>query len=190
MATWVKLLCKKMVETDQISVQFNNFVLLAQIEDVAALPNLDAIANASPRLVGMSLGTEDFSASVGMKPQPELLFGPSQQIVFACRRAGIQPFGFPASIADFADEVVLTRNIKLALDMGFVGAMCIHPKQVSILNEVMVPSEEGVATAKAILAGWRRAQESGQAVFVYAGKMVDLPVVKRAEQLVRRSRQY
>lgn len=161
--------------------------ILPQIEDVRALPNLDAIAAASPRLLGMSLGSEDFSASAGMLPLPETLYGPSQQVVFACRRAGILPFGFPASIALIEDTLALEQAAVDAANMGFFGAFCIHPKQVTILNKALTPNEEDVSEARLLLAAFAKAEVEGHGVFVHQGKMVDLPVVRRARELVARA---
>lgn len=162
--------------------------LLAQIEDVCALPNLDTIATASPRLLGMSLGSEDFSASAGMLSLPETLYGPNQQVAFACRRAGILPFGFPASIALFDDQSALETAVTQAANMGFVGAFCIHPKQVAVLNQALTPSAEAIANARLLLEAFAAAKVRGEAVFAHKGKMVDLPVILRARELVARAK--
>lgn len=161
--------------------------LLAQIEDVAALPNLDAIASSSPRLLGMSLGSEDFSASAGMLPLPETLYAPNQQVVFACRRAGILPFGFPDSITVFSDMDALRHAARQATAMGFVGALCIHPNQVTVLNQAFTPDAGAVADAKTLLAEFATAEAEGRGVFAFKGKMVDLPVILRARELVARA---
>ncbi|CAN5528222.1 CoA ester lyase [soil metagenome] len=161
--------------------------LIAQIEDVAALPHLDAIAASSPRLLGMILGSEDFSASAGMSPTPATLFGPNQMVAFACRRAGILPLGFPASIAEFADVDAFAAQIRLARDLGFVGAFCIHPAQVPVLNEGFSPSARERAHAEGLIAAFDAAQRDGRGAVEYAGKMVDLPVVARAHELLRRA---
>lgn len=161
--------------------------LIAQIEDVQALPRLDQIASASPRLLGMILGSEDFSASAGMEPVPEALLAPNQQIVFACRRAGLLPFGFPGSIADFSDLERFRATIRLARQLGFVGAFCIHPNQVGILNQEFTPSQQGIADARGILAAYEAALRSGQGATAYDGKMIDPPVVLRAQEVLRRA---
>jgi citrate lyase subunit beta/citryl-CoA lyase len=161
--------------------------LIALIEDVRALPCLDAIAASSARLVGMILGSEDFSASAGMVPIRETLLGPNQQVQFACRRAGLMPFGFPASIAEFSDADALRGHIALARQMGFVGAFCIHPSQVPILNEGFSPSEEEISRAASLVEAFDAAVADGQGAFRFHGKMVDLPVVLRARELLARS---
>ncbi len=159
--------------------------LIAQIEDVHALSRLDDIAIASPRLIGMSLGSEDFSVSAGMQPTPEALYLPNQMVVFACRRAGILPFGFPASIADYSNLEAFRAYIRRASEMGFVGAFCIHPSQISPLNEGFSPSEQELADARRILAAADVVQ--GQGAFALDGKMIDPPIVRRAREILNRA---
>lgn len=162
--------------------------LLAQIEDVAALPRLDEIAAASPRLFGMSLGPEDFCVSAGMQPLLETLHWPSQQVAFACRRAGILPFGFPDSIAEFSDSSRLRHAVQSAKRLGMVGALCIHPAQVAVLNEAFSPTAEEVEYADGLLAELARAEAEGRGAFAYRGRMVDPPVVARARETLQRHR--
>lgn len=161
--------------------------LIAQIEDVSALPRLDEIAVSSPRLMGMILGSEDFSAAAGMEPIPEALFAPNQMVAFACRRAGILPLGFPASIADYANLDAFRRTIELARKLGFVGAFCVHPSQVSIMNEAFAPSAAEIEHAKGLIAVYEQAVSEGRAAVEYKGKMIDPPVVARAQELLRRA---
>jgi len=167
-------------------MQAGHTLLIAQIEDVRALPQLDAIASASPRLMGMILGSEDFSVSAGMEPTPEALFLPNQMVAFACRRAGILPLGFPASIADFSDLEAFRGVIRRARQLGFVGAFCIHPKQAAIMNEEFAPSAAELEHARALLDAFEDAQAQGRGAFEFQGRMVDPPVVARAQELLRR----
>ncbi len=170
----------------QQGMESGHTLLIAQIEDVAALPRLDEIAASSPRLMGMILGSEDFSASAGMEPIPEALFAPNQQILFACRRAGILPLGFPASIADYADGEALRRMIELARRLGFVGAFCVHPSQVAIMNEAFAPSPREIEHASGLIAAYEEGVAKGLGAVEYKGKMIDAPVVARAKEVLRR----
>jgi citrate lyase subunit beta / citryl-CoA lyase len=161
-------------------------LLIAQIEHVRTLPWLDEIAASSPRLMGMILGSEDFSISAGMEPTPETLYWPNQQVLFACRRAGILPFGFPGSISVFRDLDAFRRIIQRAREMGFVGAYAIHPAQVTVMNELFVPPAEEVERARALIAASEKARAQGRGAFEFDGRMVDPPVVARAEEILRR----
>ncbi|MDB5969676.1 MAG: citrate lyase, beta subunit [Hydrocarboniphaga sp.] len=161
--------------------------LIAQIEDVAALPHLDQIATSSPRLLGMILGSEDFSVSAGMEACPEALFAPNQQIVFACRRAGILPFGFPASIAGYADLGQFRGHIRLARRIGSVGAFCIHPTQIAVLNEEFSPSPAEIEDARGVIAALEAGLRDGKAAVSYMNRMIDPPVAARAHEVLRRA---
>lgn len=158
--------------------------LIAQIESADALPHLDEIATSSPRLLGMILGSEDFSASAGMKPTPKGLFAPNQAVLFACRRAGILPLGFPASIADFSDLEKFRAAIKEAQSLGFVGAFCIHPNQVAILNEAFTPSATELSHAQRLINAFEKGISEGRGAVEFEGKMIDAPVVTRARELL------
>ena len=160
--------------------------LIAQIECVHGLGNLDDIAQSCDRLLGMSLGSEDFSASAGMEPTPEGLLAPNQAIVFACRRAAILPFRFPASIADYSDIERFRNTIHFARQLGFVGALCIHPSQVAILNDEFAPSDAEIERARALIDAYEQGLSEGKGAVEFEGSMVDAPVVARARELLLR----
>ncbi len=158
--------------------------LIAMIESVEALPKLDEIATASERLVAMTLGSEDFSASAGMVPLPQTLLLPNQMLAFACRRAGLAPLGFPASIADYSDIDAFRRTIQFARQLGFLGAFCIHPKQAQILNECLLPDATEVAHARGLIEAYESGIANGKGAVEYQGKMIDIPVVRRAMEML------
>ena len=160
--------------------------VIAQIECVHGLANLDDIAGSSTRMLGMSLGSEDFSVSASMEPTPETLLAPNQDIVFASRRAGILPYGFPASIADYSDIERFRETIRFARQLGFVGALCIHPSQATVLNEEFTPSSAEIERARALLAAYEKGLSEGKGAVSFEGTMIDAPVVARAREILRR----
>lgn len=164
--------------------------IIAMIESVDALPLLDEIAQAHPRVVAMTLGSEDFSATAGMQPVPETLFLPNQMLAFACRRANIMPLGFPGSIADYSDIDAFRETVKRAKQLGFVGAFCIHPKQVEVLNEELTPSVQEIEHAEGLLAAFDAGLAQGKGAVEYKGKMIDLPVVERARELLNNAQRH
>src|SRR4051794_7344444 len=74
------------------------------VETAVGFFRSEHIARAHPRIVGLSLGSEDFAADVGAQSEPEALFYPKQRTLFAARAAGVLPMGFVGSIADFRDQ--------------------------------------------------------------------------------------
>ena len=96
--------------------------------------------------------------------------------------------GYPGSIADFSDLDLFWNNIRRARRLGFDGGPCIHPAQVAILNEEFSPSEAEVARAERIVALYDKAKSDGAGAVALEGKMIDEPVVRRAQRTLARSR--
>lgn len=161
--------------------------LLAFVEGLDGLRDIDSIARASGRLMGLFLGAEDFSSEVGMQPTSEGLFWANQQVVFAARKAGILPLGFVGSIADYSDLDAFREKIRQARALGFVGALGIHPSQIGIMNEEFVPTAQEVEHAHGLLEAYQQAMAEGRGAVAYKGKMIDAPVVARAEEILRLS---
>jgi citrate lyase subunit beta/citryl-CoA lyase len=161
--------------------------LIAMIETPAAFFEMPAIARSSSRLVAMNIGGEDFALEAGMEPTEETLLMPKQQMIFAARAAGLMPLGFIASVAGFGDWEAFRRMVRRSRQFGFMGAGCIHPGQVAIVNEEYSPSSEEVAFASRILSEDEKARASGRASFAIDGKMIDVPVVERARRLLARA---
>ncbi len=158
-------------------------VMLVQIESAEALPKLNDIAAVS-RVVGITLGPEDFCAEVGMEPNPDTLLIPNQAIVFAASCNGITPYGFVDSIADYSDQERFVATIERARQLGFRGALAVHPAQVAIMNQGFMPSVQQIQQAQEIVENFRAHQKQGEAVFSLNGKMIDKPVVERAVRLL------
>jgi len=161
--------------------------LIAMVETPAAFFEMPAIARSSPRLVAMNIGGEDFALEAGMEPTEETLLMPKQQMIFAARAAGLIPLGFIASVAGFGDREAFRRMVRRSRQFGFMGAGCIHPGQVPIVNEEYSPSPDEIALARRILSENEKAEASGRASFALDGKMIDVPVVERARRLITRA---
>jgi citrate lyase subunit beta/citryl-CoA lyase len=160
--------------------------MITIVETPGAFSRCDEIPAASSRVVGTILGGEDFAHNCGMQPDDEVLLYPKQRLIIAARAAGVIPFGFIASAAQFGDLVSFRQMVRRSRRFGFEGAGCIHPNQVPIVNEEYTPSAEEVAKARRILELGAAAMAEGRSSFAMDGRMVDVPVMKRAEALVKR----
>ena len=123
-----------------------------------------------------------------MLPEAEGLFFPKQQMIIAARAAGILPMGFLGTVADFRDLVAFRATIQRSRRLGFLGAACIHPSQVAILNEGYAPQADDVAHAQRVVAAYEKATAQGVGAITVDGKMIDVPVVERAQGLLARHR--
>lgn len=159
---------------------------IAIIESPSAYLDMAAIAAACPRLVAMSLGAEDFCVETGMQPSAETLLMPKQQMIFAARAAGIAPLGFIDTVAAFGDWEAFRAMVRRSRQFGFMGASCIHPGQVPIVNEEYSPSADELERSRRIVEANARAEGEGRGAFALEGRMVDKPVVDRARALLAR----
>lgn len=160
--------------------------LVALIETATAYWKMAEIARSDPRLIAMTLGSEDFTLATGMMPDGDGLLVPKQQMLFACRAAGIMPLGFVGSIAEFSDIEAFRAIVRRSKRLGFEGASAIHPNQVKVLNEEFRPTAAEVASAEKIVAAYEKSTAEGRGSIQVDGKMIDVPIVQRAEKLLAR----
>ena len=168
----------------QRNIPKGSIKLIALIETIAAMESAAVIAQATPRLMGLALGTEDLSLDGGFEPTPDNLILPAQKLIYAARIANVNAYGFPASIADYSDSKVFLQYQQRAKSMGFSGALCIHPIQVKAVNNTYQVSEVEKQQAEKIIAAYNEAMSNNRGVVEVDGKMVDAPVVERAKKIL------
>ena len=160
---------------------------IAMVETASGFFRTEAIARSHPRVVAITIGAEDIALSVGMLPEAEGLFYPKQHSVFAARAAGILPLGFVGTVADYKDTEAFRATIKRSRKLGFAGAACIHPLQVPILNEEFGYTQDEVRRAQAMVDAYDAALAAGKGAIEFEGKMIDIPVVARAQEVLKRA---
>jgi citrate lyase subunit beta/citryl-CoA lyase len=158
--------------------------LILQVETPGALFVLQSIAGAHPRVAALTLGPEDYSAAMGGVPEPDTLLTPNYAVLCAARAAGILPLGFVGSIGAYSDIPAFAEMARRARRLGFRGALIVHPSQVAPLNEAFSPSAEELDWARRVVAADATARAEGRGAFPIDGKMVDPPVVRRAEEIL------
>jgi citrate lyase subunit beta/citryl-CoA lyase len=159
------------------------------IESVAGFFNAREIARATPRLVYIGQGSEDFTLDLEIEPTADgiELFYPKLFMVLLARHAGLYPMGTMRGVADFRDLDGYRKAVEGAATVGYRGASCIHPAQVPILNEGFSPPAERVAYARRVIEVYDEAEAQGRASVALDGKMIDIPVVVRAQRLIARA---
>jgi citrate lyase subunit beta / citryl-CoA lyase len=160
--------------------------LIAVIESAQAFLRSREIAAAHSRIVALTLGSEDFSLSMGMEPEAEGLLYPKQHMAIAARAAGVLPLGFVGSVANYSDLEGFRVMVRRARRLGFTGATVIHPMQIDVLNEEFRPSTEELAKARRIVAAFTQAALGRDGAIELDGKMVDIPIVERARRALER----
>jgi len=155
------------------------------IETAEAFGRMAEIASAHPRVVAISIGSEDFSLNTQAQPDPDVLLYPKQQMVIAACAAGILPMGVIGSIANYRDLEGYRAAIARSRRFGLRGASCIHPDIVPLLNAGFGPAPAEIAEAVRIIDAFNSAKAAGRGSLSVDGKMIDIPVVLRAERVVK-----
>lgn len=160
------------------------------IESAEGLMKLDAIAEFArdcSRVVAMTLGNEDIATELGVSPTPMNLLPHYQRLVIAACFAGVVPLGYADTVSDFSDLQRFRKAIRRARIIGLRGSSCVHPTQIPILNEEFAPSAAEIEFATRVLETARMLPAERRGAFVVDGQMIDLPVVTRCEQLLRKA---
>jgi citrate lyase beta subunit len=153
--------------------------LIALIESVDGLENVQAIAAASPRLQMLLFGAADLSAELGVEMDPAPLAYARARVVHAAKRAGIGVLDVP--VLDFRNLERVQAETEAAKALGFTGKALIHPSGVGIVNGVFTPTAEEVEKARRVMALFE-ASETG--LVVLDGKLIEAPVVRSMRRIL------
>ena len=158
--------------------------LVAWIETAGGVGNAAEICRASPRITAVAFGAEDFTTDMEIARTAEgteLIYARSA-IAVAARAAGVTAVDTP--YPNFRDAEGLEREALMAKGLGFKGKFAIHPSQVDPLNTIYTPSDEEIEYARRVLEVFAEAEAQGRGATSLDGKMIDVPIVRRAEGLL------
>lgn len=161
-----------------------NIWLMPIIESALGVIKAYEIASAADNVVAIAIGLEDYTADLGTqrtKEGNESFFARSM-VVNAARAAGVQPID--SVFSDISDMEALKQNVLTSKSLGFDGMGCIHPRQINVIHEYFAPSETQIEKAKKIVNAFIIATEKGLGVVSLGSKMIDPPVVKRAQKTI------
>jgi citrate lyase subunit beta/citryl-CoA lyase len=158
--------------------------VMAIIETAAGLLKAYDIACASPRIVALSIGGEDYVSSIGARRTKtgEELFTAKSLIVNAAAAAGVTPVDSP--FTDINDEEGLEYDTRMSRQLGFKGKIAINPRQIETVNRIFTPDLKEVEWAVRVVRTAQQAECEGAGVFAIDGKMIDKPILERARQVL------
>jgi citrate lyase subunit beta/citryl-CoA lyase len=159
-------------------------LLMPIIESALGVEKAFEIATASENVVAMAIGLEDYTADLGARRTNEATesFYARTRMVNACKAARIQ--AIDSVFSDVGDMDALKENVKVSKGLGFEGMGCIHPRQIKVIHESFAPEANEIDKAKKIVNAFIDATEKGLGVVSLGTKMIDPPVVKRAEKTI------
>ncbi len=172
--------CEKKAGLEQGSVG-----MMAAIESGLGILNVLSIAQASPRLIGIAIGAEDFVTDLKTTRSPggSELFTARSMLVFAARAAGIAVLD--TVFADVNDDEGFRREVETIKQLGFDGKSVINPRQIAPVVEIFTPTAKEIEHAERVVEAIKEAEEKGLGVISLNGKMIDKPVVDRAQRVLK-----
>ncbi|HML32453.1 HpcH/HpaI aldolase/citrate lyase family protein [Sporomusa sphaeroides] len=158
--------------------------LIALLETPAGIAEAYRIAKADARVVALAFGAEDYTAALGAKRTKEgtEIFSARSIVVNSAAAAGIQSIDTP--FTDVNDREGLIEDTELAKQLGFKGKLAINPRQIDDIHKVFNPTEKDIDWAQRVIKSIRKAEAEGSGVASLDGKMVDAPIVARAERIL------
>ncbi len=158
--------------------------LMPIIESAKGVMHAYEIASAADNVVSLAIGLEDYTADIGTRRtnRGDESFFARSMVVNAARAAGIQPID--SVFSDVSDMEALAKNVQTSKGLGFDGMGCIHPRQIAVIHENFAPAPEEIEKAKKIVKAFKEAEAKGLGVVSLGSKMIDPPVVKRAQKTV------
>jgi len=161
--------------------------LMPILESALGIENAFAIAQASDKIVALTIGLEDYTADLGVvktSTGAESLYA-RQRVVNAAHAARLQ--AIDSVCGDVADLDGLRSWALTSRALGFEGMGCVHPAQIAVIHDAFAPAPAELERARKIVVAYNEAQQKGLGVVSLGSKMIDLPVVQRALKLMARA---
>jgi len=162
--------------------------MLVGVETARGILNLKEIAEADKRLEAIIFGAEDYAASVGAtrtREATEVLYARSA-VVAACAANELQALDMV--YIDFHDIEGLRLEAEQGAGLGFSGKQIIHPNQVAAVQEAFTPSAEAIEYAQRVVKTFAASQREGKGAFALDGRMIDMPLLKNAQNVLDRAK--
>ena len=162
----------------------NEVYIMPIIESAKGIIHAYEITSASPNVCALAIGLEDYTADIGTQRTPEgkESFFARSMIVNAAKAAGVQ--AIDTVFSDVTNMEGLKESVIEAKSLGFEGKGCIHPRQISVVHEAFAPTPDEINKAKKIVLSFEDAEKKGLGVVALGSKMIDAPVVKRAQKTI------
>ena len=169
---------------EKLGLEHGAVGLIPLIETALGVENAFQIASASPRVKAIFLGGEDLTADLRCKRTKEgqEIFYARSRMVVAARAAGVEVYDTP--FTDVNDDEGIYTDAQLAKSLGFTGKASISPRHVKAINEVFSPSMKDIDYAYEVMEAIRIGKEQGKGAVSLRGKMIDAPIVARAQQTI------
>ncbi|HLS35304.1 MAG TPA: CoA ester lyase [Bacillota bacterium] len=180
----------KLLETVEYEqgIEIGTFKIIALIETASAVLHAEEIAKASPRVIAIAFGNEDFLTDIQGENDEAAspLFTARSLISMAAHSAGVAPIDtVHIKVHDLED---LEYNLKIASKLGFQGQLVLHPKELPLVHRYFSPTDQEVNEAEEMVEAFKQSEREGVGVAIVNGKFVGPPLVRNAEKILRRKK--
>ncbi len=165
-------------------IEIGSTRLIPWIETALGIVHCYEICSASPRLIGAAFGGEDFTNDMQIeRGEDEAEVAYARNVLCVAARAARIP-ALDTPFFGFRDEAALIANARASRGIGFKGKFAIHPAQIEPINAAFAPSAAEIEQARRVIAAFEEAERQGRGSTSLDGKVIDVPVVKRARALL------
>lgn len=173
---------------EKLGMERNTIGLMPLIETALGVENAFSIASAAERVQALFLGAEDLTADLQCKRTKEgrEIEYARTRLVVAARAAGVDVYDTP--FTDVNDDEGIVRDAQLAKALGFTGKASISPRHVEVINQTFSPTLKEIDYAYEVMEAISLAKQQGKGAIALHGKMVDAPIVARAERTIAMAR--
>ncbi len=168
----------------KLGMQEGSVRLMPLIETALGIENAYFIAAARKRVVALFLGAEDLTADLRCKRTKEgrEIDYARSRMVNAARAAGVDVYDTP--FTDVNDDEGIVADATYAKSLGFTGKASISPRHITAINTVFSPTKADIAYAYEVMDAIAEAKAQGKGAIALRGKMIDAPIVARAQQTI------
>jgi citrate lyase subunit beta/citryl-CoA lyase len=182
----IETVCDLLGERERsVGLSGGSLKLVPWLESARALVKCYEVCASSPRIIGVAFGAEDYTHDLGIErldDESEVAYA-RHVLCVAARAARVTALDTP--YFRFKDEDGLRANCRQSKQYGFKGRFAIHPAQIEAINEAFSPSKTDIEYAKKVVAAFEEAEAAGRGSTSLDGKVIDVPVVKRARALLK-----
>jgi citrate lyase subunit beta/citryl-CoA lyase len=170
------------------NVEHHSVRLLALVETAAGVAQALEVAGATSRVEAICFGHADFALDMGLPSSDAsspLVLHARASLSIAAKARHVAPID--NVFLAVRDETAFREDVGLGIELGFEGKLCIHPRQVEIVNQLYTPTPQQIEYAMRVIEGWQRCQAEGRGVFTLDDKMIDAPLVTAQRRILERA---
>lgn len=172
---------------DNLGWEVNKVRLVPLLETAYSILNAYKILSITNRINGVQLGAEDLTKelNIARTRNGDELWYARNMIVFAGQALGIDVIDTP--FTDYRDAEGLIADTNRAKALGMTGKTCIHPSQISTINEIFTPKPEDIEYARKVVEAFELSEREGKGACSLDGKMIDNPIAERARKIIKKA---